>query len=164
MTKLEETIGTILDSIHPQLADSTFECRREVFGQLTSMADKMGITEPCQKLYDAFAKDERGSKQRRSMHLLIIKMLDAKAGTQGLTLGGRFINEPKFPTKDEVDTYLSSAIGKTQDAKYVCSYQLLLRIWKACNIPCPHRSSITVRGVISGHIFTSLVAWFSAMT
>ena len=115
MTKIEETIGAILDGIQPQLADSTLEYRREVFGQLTRMADEMGITEPCQKLYDAFSKDDRGSKQRQSMHLLIIKMLDAKAGTQGLTLGGRYINEPKFPNKDEVDTYLASCVFPIAD-------------------------------------------------
>ena len=115
MTKLKETIGAILEDIQLELAESTLEHRRRVFGHLTKMADEMGITEPCQKLYDAFAKDDRGSKHRQSMHLLIIKMLDAKAGTEGLTLGGRYINEPKFPTKDEVDTYLASCVFPIAD-------------------------------------------------
>ena len=115
MNKLEETIGMILDDIHPQLANSTFKGRRNVFGQLTRLAAEMGITKPCQKLYDAFSKDSRGSKERLSMHLHIIKLLDAKSGSQGMTLEGRFINEPRFPSREEVATYRASCIFPITD-------------------------------------------------
>ena len=107
MTKLEKSITTVLERIRPKLADSSYEIRRETFDQLIRMANEMGISEPCQALYDAFYKDDRGSKQRKSMHCLILKMLDFEAGTQCITVDGFFYNELPLPSEVEAEAFAS---------------------------------------------------------
>ena len=113
MTKLEESISTILEQIRPKLVDSSYELRRETFDQLIRMASEMGISEPCQELYDAFYKDDHGSRQRKSMHCQILKMLDLEAGTQGITVNGIFYNELPLPSEAEAKAFVS-----------VCSFPL----------------------------------------
>ncbi len=107
MRKLEESITTILERIRPKLADASYEQRRETFDQLIRMASEMGISEPCQELYDAFCKDDHGSRQRKSMHCQILKMLDFEVGTQGTTANGLFLNEIPLPSEMEAKTFAS---------------------------------------------------------
>lgn len=107
MTKLEESISTILERIRPKLAHSTYECRRESFNQLIQIANKMGISNPCQELYDAFYKDDHGSRQRKSMHCQILKMLDFEAETHCIMQNGIFYNELPLPSESEAEAFTS---------------------------------------------------------
>lgn len=115
MTKLEEIISTVLERIRPKLANSTYEQRRETFKQLIRMAREMGLSEPCQELYDAFYKDDHGSRQRKSMHCRILKMLDFEAGTQCITTDGFFYNELPFPSEVEAKAFASVCIFPLQE-------------------------------------------------
>jgi integrase len=108
MTKLENNIASILERIRPKLAESSYELRKAIFDQLIRMASKMSISEPCQELYDAFYRDDHGSKQRKSMHCQIIKMLDFEAGTQCITVDGVFYNELPLPSEVEAEAFASS--------------------------------------------------------
>jgi len=56
MTKLEESISTILERIRPKLADSSYELRRVTFDQLIRMASEMGISEPVRNFIMLFTR------------------------------------------------------------------------------------------------------------
>ena len=110
MTKLEEHISTILNRIRPTLTNSSYKCRRWTFDQLIQMAREMGLSEPCQELYDAFYKDDHGSRHRKSTHCRILKMLDLEAGTQCITGDGFFYNELPLPSEEEAKAFASTCI------------------------------------------------------
>ena len=81
MTKLKSCIDIVLQQIKMELAAATWVSRRRYFNQMIKLADKLGIDEPCQKLYDAFVADDNGSTERRALHIRCIKLLDAVSGT-----------------------------------------------------------------------------------
>lgn len=100
MTKLESDIEKILQQLQSKLASQTWESRRRYFKQMLKLADVLKITEPCQKLFDAFIADDRDSDQRRSMHTNCVKLLDAEAHTNSKDAQGVLFNEQPLP--DEI--------------------------------------------------------------
>jgi hypothetical protein len=102
MTKLEETINTILQQLKPELASETLESRRRYFDQMIRLAEALSITEPCQELYDAFIADDNGSPERHSLHARCVKLVDASAGTHAKNEHGILFNEPHLPEEATV--------------------------------------------------------------
>lgn len=108
MTKLEIAINSVLEQLKYKLSDETWESRRRYFNQMLECAKLIGITEPCQALYDAFIADDKGSPERRSLHVRCVKLADALACTQARNEHGIRFNEPPMPDETEVQAYFRS--------------------------------------------------------
>ncbi len=111
MNKIEDVARRVLERERERgcLAEATLEALRRYVNQMLDLAKGAGFTEPCQELYDAFAADDRGSAERRSMHAHVNKLFDAVAGTRAVNPGGMFYNEPDAPTADEVEAAFEEA-------------------------------------------------------
>ena len=108
MTKLETSINIVLQQLKTKLATETWMSRRRYFNQMLKLAESLGINEPCQKLYAAFVADDNGSKERRSLHIYCVKLLDAATGTQAKNESGVPYNESPLPCKEEVLEYFQN--------------------------------------------------------
>lgn len=105
MTKLESDIEKILQQLQSKLACQTWESRRRYFKQMLKLADVLKITEPCQKLFDAFIADDRDSDERRAMHTNCVKLLDAEAHTNAKDARGLLFNELPLPDEFVVQEF-----------------------------------------------------------
>lgn len=105
MMKLKTIISAVLQQLKPELASETWESRRRYFNQMMRLAEKLNIIEPCQELYDAFIADGNGSKERRSVHVRCIKLIDALADTRAMDGKGILFNEQPMPTEAEVHEF-----------------------------------------------------------
>ena len=54
MNTLRTTVGIVLEQQKKLLAPSTYDARKNYLKHLISYAEEMGITDPCQELYDSF--------------------------------------------------------------------------------------------------------------
>ena len=122
MTKLETTIKTVLQQMKPHLADSTFESRQRYFSQMLRFANLHHITEPCQELYDGFIAAGHSSKERRSMHVRCVRLIDACSVTKAKDANGILFNEPSLPSKNKTLKYFQNTqypIGKETCIDYL---------------------------------------------
>jgi len=110
MTKLDNTISLVLQQLKPELAAETWGSRRRYYNQMLRLANSLGITEPCQDLYDAYVADDGGSKERRGMHIRCVRLLDAVAGTGAKDERGILYNEPPLPSIAEAQEYFAGKL------------------------------------------------------
>ena len=105
MNELEDVLQQVLRRERGRgcLAEATLDALRRYVNQMRELAWRMGFGEPCQELYDAFVADDRGSAERRSMHVHVNKLVDAVAGTRAVSPSGLFYNEPDMPSMEEAD-------------------------------------------------------------
>ena len=54
MNKLREVVDHVISSERDKLKPSTFEVRKGYLARLIKHADSIGMTVPCQELYDSF--------------------------------------------------------------------------------------------------------------
>jgi integrase len=99
------TINKVLQDLKLKLGSNTWESRRRYFERLVRLSEKLKITEPCQELYDAFIADDNNSLERRSMHLICVRLLDASAGTHAKDSRGILINQPPLPSEAVVQEF-----------------------------------------------------------
>ena len=52
MSKIQAIVNSVLEQQKQLLAPSTYEARKSYLKKLVALADKKGIEEPCQELYD----------------------------------------------------------------------------------------------------------------
>jgi integrase len=108
MIELESAINNVLDRLDTSLARSTWESRRRYFNQLKAVAKQIGISKPCQGLYDSFISDDHGSAERRAEHIRCVKLLDAYVGTNARDQHGILYNEPAMPVTALMDEYFKA--------------------------------------------------------
>ena len=85
------------------LAEATLDAPGRYASQMRGLAWRMGFGEPCQEPCDAFVADDRGSAERRSMHVHASKLVDAVAGTRAVSPSGLFHDEPDMPSMEEAN-------------------------------------------------------------
>ena len=105
MSKLEDHINNVLQQLKTEVSAETWISRWRYFNQMKKIADGLGIKEPCQELYDAYIADDRGSKERRSLHIRCVKLLDAAASTNAKNEHGISFNESPMPAIAEVQDF-----------------------------------------------------------
>ena len=98
MQRLEMEIHAVLRKLKSKLAEATWESMQRNFNQMLTLADTHNIIAPCQELYHAFIADDNNSKERRSMHLRCVRLLDAATCTQARGVDGNLYNEPPMPS------------------------------------------------------------------
>jgi len=108
MTRLESTVNAVLERLKHELAGATWESRRQYLNQMLKCADSLALTKPCAELYEAFIADDRGSPERRRLHVYCVKMVDALAGTRCKDEQGVLFNEPPMPCEGKVQEFFSN--------------------------------------------------------
>jgi len=108
MTKLEGAIKEVQELQKNKLSYSTYEAQKCYFQQLLKTASMMCIEEPCQELYDTFAADDYGSKERRFHLNHCIKLVDKYTNTHAQRKDGTLYNEPTLPTIEETSVKLKN--------------------------------------------------------
>ena len=105
MNELEDVLQQVLRRERGRgcLAEAALDALRRYVSQMRELAWRMGFGEPCQEPCDAFVADDRGSAERRSMHVHVNKLVDAVAGTRAVSPSGLFYNEPDMPSMEEAD-------------------------------------------------------------
>ena len=111
MNKIKDVVQQVLEQEQARgcLSKTTMDSLKRYVNQMLVFAESAGFTEPCQGLYDAFAADDRGSAERRSMHIHVNKLVDAVAGTRAINPGGMFYNEPAIPSVKDIDNAFADA-------------------------------------------------------
>ena len=108
MNKLETSIGIVLQQQKHIIAAATWESRKRYYNRMLRLAHSMGINEACQELYSAYITDNKGSKERRTLHIHCVKLLDAVVGTRAKDENGKLYNEQSMPTKEETQRYFQN--------------------------------------------------------
>ncbi|NLC26215.1 MAG: hypothetical protein GX777_06310 [Fastidiosipila sp.] len=114
MNNLQNTVGAVLKQQKQQLAPSTFEARRIYLNRLVVQADTLGISVPCQELFDAFVS----KAVTPDLHFQLyhaVRLVDKEAGTKAFTPEGRLYNEPDIPTISESEKKLQDRLFPIAD-------------------------------------------------
>ncbi|MDD4495159.1 MAG: tyrosine-type recombinase/integrase [Eubacteriales bacterium] len=108
MTKLENGVSEVLQRLKLELASETWESRRRYFNQMLKCAQSLGITKPCAELYDAFIADDNGSRERHSLHVRCVRLIDALACTHAKDEHSVLFNEPPMPGEAETHAFFQT--------------------------------------------------------
>jgi integrase len=107
MNKLQNFIIIALQDKKSEYAAWKWDASRRCFNHILELAESMGISEPCQRLYNAF--EAQGMRSRVKLNRIVgcIKLLDAAAGTNAFDTRGVLYNERAMPGRLEVESYFS---------------------------------------------------------
>lgn len=100
MNKLQTTVSIVLEQQKLQLAPSTYDVRRHYLKKLLTHAERTGISEPCQELYDSYVS-KATTPDLRFQLFHVIRLIDREAETKAITPEGKLYNEPAIPPSDE---------------------------------------------------------------
>lgn len=101
-----DTLHTVVDAVlakqKSQLIPSTYENRKNYLLHLTKLGEELDISEPCQKLFDAFVS--RASTPDLHFQLChAVRLVDAEARTKAFAPNEWLYNEPPLPNEEESD-------------------------------------------------------------
>lgn len=108
MNKLEIAVSECVEKDRTKLAATTFIKMQEYYKQLLRLARQHDITEPCQKLVDLFIEDDNDSKERKAMHISVLKRLDALCNDHWRFKDGAPLNETPFPSLYETNDFFKN--------------------------------------------------------
>lgn len=106
MNKLQTIVNRVLAQQKTLLAPSTYEIRRRYLNRLISHAEEIGISEPCQELYDSYVA-RATTPDLRFQLFHTIRVVDKEAGTKAFTPEGKLYNEPAIPSAGESEKAFS---------------------------------------------------------
>lgn len=93
MNNLQKAVRAVLEQQKQQLAPTTYDVRKNYLKHLLLHAEVMGISEPCQELFDSYVS-RAVTPDLRFQLLHAVRLLDKEVGTKAFTLGGKLYNEP----------------------------------------------------------------------
>lgn len=97
MNNLQKAVRAVLEQQKQQLAPTTYDVRKNYLKHLLLHAEVMGISEPCQELFDSYVS-RAVTPDLRFQLLHAVRLLDKEVGTKAFTLGGKLYNEPAIPS------------------------------------------------------------------
>ena len=115
MNKIQTTVNTVLEQQKQLLAPSTYEIRKRYLKHLVSHAGEIGVSEPCQKLYDTFVA-RATTPDLRFQLFHAVRLVDREAGTKAFTPEGRLYNEPELPSPSESEKAFVSVLFPITDS------------------------------------------------
>lgn len=121
MNQLKEVVNAVLEQQKSQLAPSTYDARKNYLKHLAEYGDYMGISVPCQELYDAYIS-RAVTPDLRFQLLHAVRLIDKEARTKALTPEGKLYNEPKLPSFSEADEVLRNAAFPINDSRIDTGY------------------------------------------
>ena len=93
MNKLKQVVNAVLEQQKLQLAPSTYDVRKNYLKHLVDHGDRLGISEPCQELYDSYVS-KAITPDLRFQLFHAVRLVDKEAGTKAFTPEGKLYNEP----------------------------------------------------------------------
>lgn len=121
MNQLKEVVNAVLEQQKSQLAPSTYDARKNYLKHLAEYGDYMGISVPCQELYDAYIS-RAATPDLRFQLLHAVRLVDKEARTKALTPEGKLYNEPKLPSFSEADEVLRNVAFPISDGRIDTEY------------------------------------------
>ena len=92
MNELKKVVNAVLEQQKLQLAPSTYDARKNYLKHLIEHGDSLGISEPCQELYDSYVSNAT-TPDLRFQFFHAVRLVDKEAGTRAFTPEG---NQKKF--------------------------------------------------------------------
>lgn len=97
MNKLQTIVTTVLEQQKQLIAPSTYNARKNYLKHLVSHAERIGLCEPCQALYDSYvARAETPDLRFQLLHA--VRLVDKEAGMKAFTPEGKLYNDPELPS------------------------------------------------------------------
>lgn len=115
MDTLHTVVAAVLTKQKCHLKQSTYEARKNYLVHLAEHGEKIGITEPCQELYDSYVAIRPMTPDLRFQLFHAVRLVDAEAGTMALTPEGRLYNEPILPSIDVTDAVFKNISFPIED-------------------------------------------------
>lgn len=97
MNELQKVVNAVLEQQKLQLAPSTYDVRKNYLKHLVDHGNILGISEPCQELYNSYISRATTSDLRFQL-FHAVRLVDKEAGTKAFTPEGKLYNEPGLPS------------------------------------------------------------------
>ena len=107
MNELKKVVNAVLEQQKLQLAPSTYDVRKNYLKHLVDHGDRLGISEPCQELYDSYVS-KAVTPDLRFQLFHAVRLVDKEAGTKAFTPEGNLYNEPEIPSASEAEKVFQS--------------------------------------------------------
>ena len=107
MNELKKVVDAVLEQQKLQLAPSTYDVRKNYLKHLVDHGDSLGISEPCQELYDSYVS-KAITPDLRFQLFHAVRLVDKEAGTKAFTPEGKLYNEPEIPSVSEAEKVFQS--------------------------------------------------------
>lgn len=107
MNELKEVVNAVLKQQKLQLAPSTYDVRKNYLKHLVDHGNSLGISEPCQELYDSYVSNATTPDLRFQL-FHAVRLVDKEARTKAFTPEGRLFNEPEIPYASEAEKFFQS--------------------------------------------------------
>lgn len=102
MNELKKVVNAVLKQQKLNLAPSTYDARKNYLKHLVDLGDSLGISEPCQELYDSYVSNATTPDLRFQL-FHAVRLVDKEAGTKAFTPDGKLYNEPEIPSASEAE-------------------------------------------------------------
>lgn len=109
MNNLEKVVRAVLKQQKQKLAPTTYDARKNYLQHLLTHAEAMGISEPCQELFDSYVS----RAVTTDLHFQLfhaVRLVDKEAGTKAFTPEGKLYNEPKIHSASEAEKIFQNKI------------------------------------------------------
>ena len=100
--KLNELSAVLINHANANFAPATIPGFKTVLKGFLSTAEKLGINEPCQDLYDAFRKEFSSSRSKKNLAVCFCRLADLKSDTHALYDEETFFNDLPLPAEEDV--------------------------------------------------------------
>lgn len=114
MNKLQSIVNIVSEQQKMLLAPSTYYVRMRYLVHLVSHAEEMGISEPCQELYDSYVA-RATTRDLRFQLFHAVRLVDKEAGTKAFTPKGKPYNEPELSSFDEMEKIFQTIVFPIAD-------------------------------------------------
>lgn len=121
MNKLQSIVNIVSEQQKLLLAPSTYAVRRSYLVNLVSHAEELGISEPCQALYDSYVA-RATTPDLRFQLFHAIRLVDKEAGTKAFTPEGKLYNEPELPFSGEMVDIFQTMVFPIADSSIDTSH------------------------------------------
>ncbi|MDD3797110.1 MAG: tyrosine-type recombinase/integrase [Lachnospiraceae bacterium] len=97
MNNLQKVVQAVLEQQKQKLAPTTYDARKNYLQHLLAHAEAMGISEPCQELFDSYVS-RAVTPDLRFQLFHTVRLVDKEVGTRAITPKGKLYNEPEIPS------------------------------------------------------------------
>jgi len=100
--KLNELSAVLINHANDNFAPTTIPGFKTVLKVFMSTANKIGVDEPCQELYDVFRKEYSSSSNKTHLAVCFCRLADLKSDTHALLDDETFFNDLPMPSEESV--------------------------------------------------------------
>lgn len=101
MNELQKVVGVVLKQQKSVITASAYDTRKNYLNHLMEHGDAIGISEPCQKLYDFYQISNAGAPDLRFQLYHAVRLVGKAARTMAFSPEGKLYNEPEIPPPEK---------------------------------------------------------------